>query len=157
MEAEELNEWLRIQKEKEEDNLALVKYTKEDDAKTKELSLAIEKVMAEVNKAKANLNAEVTETQIAQLELDSTTVAFRDLHTERQDLISQWEEAVCTMQRRDRDIDAAQESYENQKKDIRDTLDKIKGKESVYQEQVLLNSETEKNISLTEKNIAKLR
>ena len=67
LEAEELNEWLRVQKEKEEDNLALVKYTKEDDSKTKELSLAIEKLVTAVNKAKANLNAEVTETQVAQV------------------------------------------------------------------------------------------
>lgn len=59
LESDELNEWLRVQQEKEEDNLALVKYTKEDDSKGKELSLAIERLMAQVNKAKASLTAEV--------------------------------------------------------------------------------------------------
>jgi UDP-glucose:O-linked fucose beta-1,3-glucosyltransferase len=157
LEAEELNEWLRVQKEKEEDNLALVKYTKEDDARTKELTLAIEKVMGEVNKAKAYLNAEITETQIAQLELENTTAAFKDLHTERQGLISQWEEAVASMQRRDQDIDAAQDHYQSLKKEIRETLSMIKEKESIYQQQLIMNSETEKNISLTEKRIAKIR
>lgn len=157
LENEELNEWLRVQKEKEEDNLALVKYTKEDDSKTKELTLAIEKVLAEVNKAKANLNAEITETQLAQLELESSTAAFRDLHNERQDLITQWEEALATVQQRDKDIDAAQETYQSQKEDIRATQEKIKERESVYQEQLLINSEAEKNIGLTEKKIAKLR
>ena len=60
MEKEELDEWLRVQAEKEEDNFALLKYTKEDDMRIKELSLAIEKLMQEVNKKKSNLSAEVS-------------------------------------------------------------------------------------------------
>jgi UDP-glucose:O-linked fucose beta-1,3-glucosyltransferase len=59
MEKDELDEWLRVQAEKEEDNLALTKYTKEDDMKIKELSLAIEKLMQEVNKKKSVLSTEV--------------------------------------------------------------------------------------------------
>ena len=56
---EELDEWLRVQSEKEEDNLALLKYTKEDEAKIKELNLSIEKLVHEVNRKKALLSAEV--------------------------------------------------------------------------------------------------
>jgi hypothetical protein len=56
---EELDEWLRVQSEKEEDNLALLKYTKEDEAKIKELNLSIEKLVHEVNKKKSLLSAEV--------------------------------------------------------------------------------------------------
>jgi coiled-coil domain-containing protein 39 len=100
LESEELAEWLRVQGEKEEDNAVLLKYTKEDEAKIKELNHLIEKLMVEVNKRKAILSAEVTETQVAQIELDKTTEAFRQLHQERQDLISQWEGAVKTMQKR---------------------------------------------------------
>lgn len=59
MEKEELDEWIRVQAEKEEDNMALLKYTKEDNMKIKELSLGIEKLMQEVNKKKAILSAEV--------------------------------------------------------------------------------------------------
>jgi UDP-glucose:O-linked fucose beta-1,3-glucosyltransferase len=58
-EKEELDEWLRVQAEKEEDNLALQKYSKEDESKIKELNLSIEKLMHEVNKKKALLSAEV--------------------------------------------------------------------------------------------------
>jgi hypothetical protein len=50
---------LRVQSEKDEDNLALLKYTKEDEAKIKELNLSIEKLVHEVNKKKALLSAEV--------------------------------------------------------------------------------------------------
>ncbi|KAJ1549662.1 Coiled-coil domain-containing protein 39, partial [Nowakowskiella sp. JEL0078] len=37
LEKNELEEWLRVQAEKEEDSMALMQYTKEDDAKIKEL------------------------------------------------------------------------------------------------------------------------
>lgn len=58
-EKEELDEWLRVQAEKDDDNLALLKYSKEDDMKIKELSLSIQKLMKEVNKKKAVLTVEV--------------------------------------------------------------------------------------------------
>eukprot|EP00842_Homolaphlyctis_polyrhiza_P006136 jgi/Hompol1/6523/HPOL_005009-RA len=58
LETDELTEWLRVQSEKEEDNMALIKYSKEDEAKIKELNLSIEKFMQEVNKKKATLSAE---------------------------------------------------------------------------------------------------
>ena len=58
-EKEELEEWLRVQAEKDDDNLALLKYSKEDDMKIKEISLSIEKSMHEVNKKNALLTAEV--------------------------------------------------------------------------------------------------
>lgn len=59
LEDEELHEWLRVQAEKEEDNQALVKYSKEDDSKAKELNLAIEKLMIQVSKRKDAISAEV--------------------------------------------------------------------------------------------------
>lgn len=58
-EKEELDEWLHVQAEKDDDNLALLKYSKEDDIKIKELSLSIEKLMHQVNKKKAVLTMEV--------------------------------------------------------------------------------------------------
>jgi coiled-coil domain-containing protein 39 len=157
LETDELNEWLRVQQEKEEDNLALVKYTKEDDSREKELRLAIEKLVTQVNKSKANLTAEVTETQVAQIELENTTEAFKQLHQERQDLIHQWEEAVTTMAKRDDDIDKCQDNYRAQKGQIRTMQEKIKEKEEVFDVQLNLNNETEKNIVLAERRVAKLR
>ena len=157
LESEELNEWLRVQKEKEEDNLALVRYTKEDDSKEKELSLAIQKLIVQVNKRKASLTAEVTETQVAQIELENTTEAFKKLHQERQDLIQQWETAVKTMKERDRDINQAQSNYRNQKVEIREIQEKIKERQEIFQTQLNQNQETEKNITLFERKVGKLR
>ncbi|KAI8902852.1 hypothetical protein BC833DRAFT_571828 [Globomyces pollinis-pini] len=157
LETDELNEWLRVQAEKEEDNLALVKYSKEDDSKTKELSLAIEKLMMQVNKQKASLTAEVTETQVCQIELENTAEAFKQLHQERQDLIKQWEQAVEGMKQRDDDINKSQASYREQKDLIRKTQERIKEKQELYQSQLNLNEETEKNITMAERKVMKFR
>ncbi|KAI8585537.1 hypothetical protein BDZ88DRAFT_19044 [Geranomyces variabilis] len=115
LEKSELDEWLRVQSEKEEDNMALLKYTKEDDQKIKELSLGIEKLMQEVNKKKAILSAEVTETQVTQIELDKTTEAFKQLHQERQDLIQQWEQTIEGMRKKDLEIVDVQAAFEKTK------------------------------------------
>lgn len=157
LETEELNEWLRVQAEKEEDNLALVKYTKEDDSKEKELSLSIQKLIVQVNKRKASLAAEVTETQVAQIELENTTEAFKRLHQERQDLIHQWEVAVKTMKERDQDINNAQNSYRTQKMEMQEIQEKIQERHELFANQVSMNQEAEKNITLCERKVAKLR
>ncbi len=99
----------------------------------------------------------MTETQVAQIELENTTEAFKQLHDERQDLIKQWEEAVTMMTKRDEDIDKAQANYRAQKIDIRKMQDKIKEKEETFETQLNLNSDTEKNIVLADRKVAKLR
>ncbi|KAJ3311127.1 Coiled-coil domain-containing protein 39 [Blyttiomyces sp. JEL0837] len=157
MEKEELDEWLRVQAEKEEDNFALLKYTKEDDMRIKELSLSIEKLMHEVNKRKANLNAEVTETQVAQIELDKTTEAFKRLHQERKDLIQQWENAIKAMHRRDQEIFEAQERYQKIKEEMQEKQKIIDEKQAFLDLQLANNADTEKKIGLTDRAVTKFR
>lgn len=91
---EELEQWALAARQKEEDNLALLKYTKADESKMKDLNLQLEKMLSAVQKKRAELDGEVTETQAAQIELDKTAEDFRGLHRERQDLVGQWESAV---------------------------------------------------------------
>ena len=81
---EELEQWALAARQKEEDNLALLKYTKADEAKMKELNLQLEKMVAAVQTKRAELEQEVTDTQSKQIELDKTAEDFRKLHAERQ-------------------------------------------------------------------------
>ncbi|KAI8853033.1 hypothetical protein BC829DRAFT_414156 [Chytridium lagenaria] len=157
LEKEELDEWLRVQSEKEEDNFALLKYTKEDDIRIKELNLATEKLMTEVNKRKSILSAEVTETQVAQIELDKTTEEFKRLHMERQDLINQWETALRTMQNRDHDITDSQDRYQKSKDDIKDKQSIIDEKQAFLDNQLQNNIELEKRIGVLDRTVSKFR
>jgi UDP-glucose:O-linked fucose beta-1,3-glucosyltransferase len=157
LETEELNEWLRVQAEKEEDIQALSKYTAEDESKEKELSLAIQKLVEQINKRKAQMAAAVTDTQVAQIELEKTTMIFKEIHRERQELIEKWESCVSEMKIRDGDINKAQEAFRDKKSENRKLQNKIKERDEIYRTQMRLNEETENNIKLSERKLARLK
>lgn len=157
LERSELAEWLRVQTEKEEDFLVISKYSKEDDCKIKESSQTIEKLVNQVNKNKAALNAEVTETQVAQIELEKTTESFRQIHQERQELISKWDEAVKTMKKRDQDIIDAQDVLLQHKKKLETTQRVYQEHSAMHVDILNANAETEKKILLSEREVARFR
>ena len=97
---EEFAQWALAAKQKEEDNMALEQYQRQDEVKIREVTLQLEKLSTESLKRRRDLAAEVTETQAAQIELNKTAQDFRQLHTERQDLVQQWDTAVAAMHRR---------------------------------------------------------
>ncbi|GMI19911.1 hypothetical protein TrCOL_g10320 [Triparma columacea] len=113
---EDLEQWAMAARQKEEDNLALQKYTRADEVKIKELILTVEKLTAlEVEKRTA-LENEATETQSRQIELDRTAEAFKEIHAERQNLVKQWQEAIEAMKRRDVDINEVAEHFADARK-----------------------------------------
>ncbi len=154
LENDELAEWLRVQAEKEEDNVAIQKYSKEDESRIKALNSATEKLTVEVNKKRAVLSCEVTETQTAQLELEKTTEEFRALHLERQGLISQWEAAVVQMQKRDADIVDAQQQYAQNVELLNEAQRNVKERAEKLAEQQALNDEAEKATTVEERKVS---
>lgn len=154
---QELEEWVRVQNEKEDDNAALLKYSKEDTNKIKQLSLTMEKLMSEVQKKKNALNAEVTETQVSQLELDKTTNEFKTLHQDRQQMIQQWENALQIINKRDEEVQETQMNY----LDLKATLQKLQGvineKQAFLNQQLEANEVAVKKMGLTDRTVSKYR
>ena len=111
MNQEELEQWALAAAQKEEDNLALLKYTRADEAKIKELNLNLEKLTDVLDGRKHALEREVTDTQAKQIELDKTAEDFKTLHTERQELVKQWEQTIASMALRDGNIAEAGQKY----------------------------------------------
>ena len=97
---EEFAQWALAAKQKEEDNMALEQYQRQDEVKIRDVTLQLEKLSTEGLKRRRELASEVTETQAAQIELNKTAEDFRQLHSERQDLVQQWDTAVAAMHRR---------------------------------------------------------
>lgn len=157
LETNELNEWLKVQQEKEEDNLALVKYTKEDDFKSRELGLAIDKLVAKVTAGKATLIAEVTQTQVAQIELESAASSFQQLHNERQDLIKEWDLALTMMKTRDGDIDKSHAKYRDFRSKLGAFKEMLKNKQGEFDSMKIANQATGKKISLLERHVLRKR
>merc|ERR1712039_648359 len=98
---EELEQWAIAARQKEEDEMTLLKYKRADDSKIRELTLAIEKLTVEIAARRKELADQVTETQARQIEMDKTAELFRELHDQRRKLISQWEDSVKSMRTRD--------------------------------------------------------
>ena len=80
----------------------------------KDLTLRIEKLVAQANSSKKNVDEETLNTITIQIELDKTAEEFRKTHKERRDLIKQWETIIDQMQKRDNQIEAS--AQVNQKK-----------------------------------------
>jgi hypothetical protein len=76
-EQEELEQWAQAARQKDEDNTAMERYTKSDNARIRELQLEEIKASEEVYNLKQALDAEVTETQSYQIQLDKTAILFR--------------------------------------------------------------------------------
>ena len=154
---EELEQWALAARQKEEDNLALLKYTKADEAKMKDLSLQLEKMLAAVQKKRAELEDEVTETQAAQIELDKTADDYRKLQSERSGLVNQWEQAVAAMQKRDEAIQHAHEEFTVAKRQLREKQEVLTEREAFLTTEQKNNSEVELTIASLERTIAKKR
>merc|ERR1719319_781639 len=101
---EELEQWTLAARQKEEDNLALEKYRRSDDAKILNMNVHIEKLSAQVEKRRTELEREITETKAAQIELDNASEEYRRITQERQSVINKWDDAQRTPQRRDEAI-----------------------------------------------------
>lgn len=132
---EELEQWSLAAKQKEEDNLALEKYRRQDEIKVKELNLEIERLTTMLTRKQNALDQEITETQAAQIELDKTAEEFKKHHEERHKLYQQWEDALQTISRREETINLEADKYAqikmeiensknllNEKKDFLDSL-----------------------------------
>ena len=143
---EELEQWALAAKQKEEDNLAIEKYTRADEAKINQLALQIEKLTKRDLAVQAQVEAEATETSSRQIELDRTAEEFRGLHAERQRLVQQWKETIEVAAKRDKDITKTATEYVEQKqgkevvdvdlKAARETLEGVQAQHTELQTEV---------------------
>nr|KAG5697900.1 hypothetical protein BaRGS_026838 [Batillaria attramentaria] len=152
-----LEAWLEESARKDEDAMTLCKYTRQDEGKIKELTLRMEKLTEEVRAKKRQLDNEMTSTLTAQIELDKTAEDFRKAHTDRQELIYQWEHTIEQMQRRDKDMDLLAAQLARVKVDVRKKEEAIREKQQFLDNEIENNQEQEKKIGIAERTSSKLR
>jgi len=154
---EEIEQWALAAKQKEEDNLALAKYSRADNVKIKEMNLNLEKLTRLAAAKQAELDNEITETQTAQIELDKTAEDFKQLHAERQELVMQWEQAIEAMKRRDVTINETGEALVEKKQDIAELKRVLEEKKSFLEEQEQENDSVEKQTTNAERVVQRVR
>lgn len=108
---EELEQWATAATKKEEESLALQKYSLSDELKLKELTLNIEDLTKISVERKAMLENEVTESKSNQVELDKLAERFKNRHEERRQLLQQWTDTIESMNERDEAINELAVQY----------------------------------------------
>ena len=154
---EEIEQWALAAKQKEEDTLALQKYSRADEVKIKEMNLNLEKLTKNVSDKETALENEVTETQTAQIELDKTAADFKTLHAERQQLVLQWEQAIEAMKKRDESIQQTGEALLAKKGDVAEHERVLQEKKEFLKEQEQENEAVERQTAEAERVVQKYR
>merc|ERR1719428_2068258 len=154
---EELEQWSLAARQKEEDELTLEKYKRADEAKIRELMLAQEQLTMENAKKKEQLEKEVTETQASQIEMDKTAEQFRQLHTDRKSLITQWEDAVKQMQQRDKQLETRAQKYAEELQEKRKLDQKLQEKRRYHEKTLQENEKVQQAITETDRELARNR
>ena len=155
--AEELEQWSAASVQKDEDALALQRYQRVDEAKVRELNVAIERMTTTVSQKKESLDQEVSETQAAQLELDRAAEDFRQLHSERQDVVRQWEDVIESMKRRDIAIANTSREFAQRRKEIRNKQALLAERSRFLDQEVLNNKDTDVAIEEADRGMARIR
>ena len=127
---EELEQWATAASKREEDNIALQKYTRSDDLKIKECILTIENLSKALVEKQTKFENESTETRMVQIQLDRTSEIFRKKHDERRNLVQQWQETVEKMRDRDNEINDVALRYEDARKEYNNQLNLLSAKKS---------------------------
>ncbi|PRD31888.1 UNVERIFIED_CONTAM: ccdc39 [Trichonephila clavipes] len=104
-----LMQYLEKSAQVEKDNMALLKYTIEDDSKLNELEMNIEKLNKEAYEQKNVLEEVNTEVLIVQTEMDHIQDEFQNAYVERNNLISNWEKVIHQIQQRNKEVNKLSE------------------------------------------------
>ncbi len=153
----ELEEWARVQTEKEEDTQALLKYSKEDEATIRKLTSQLEHAEQEYNRTRQLLDRETSDLDITRIELAKTSNEFAMLHLERQALISRWEQTLDLTAKKNEDITQFRQAYEKLKEDGQALQAIIDEKQSKLDQQVDANAQLEKNLEMMDIEVGRLR
>lgn len=122
---EELEQWAKSAALKEADYLNLEKYTRIDDVRIKDLTMKLETMNVKYLEKQAELENEAMDTQTLRLELDRCLEMFHKEQKERQSMISQWQETVEFMKKRDTEIEEVSKKYSDLAVDLDTKLRKI--------------------------------
>ncbi|XP_072897358.1 coiled-coil domain-containing protein 39-like isoform X3 [Hemitrygon akajei] len=152
-----LEAWLEESTKTDEDTITIQKYAKEDEGKIREITVQMERMTNDANKKRKLLDNEMTETIAAQMELDKIAHDFRRSHSERQELIRQWQNIIEQMNKRDQDMDKCALLLAEVKQEIREKEAAMNEKIQFLKNETENNKEFEKKISISERQAAKLR
>ncbi|KAG7458523.1 hypothetical protein MATL_G00221170 [Megalops atlanticus] len=133
-------------KTREEDVMAILKYTKEDDRKIKDLILRIERKTVEASQKHKALAEECDRTATSEFEMDRTADLFRQADRQNQRLVQQCSANIQRMQERDCEMEEMLKALARVKEEVRKKHEEAKNKMNVLERKVKANQKAERSI-----------
>jgi chromosome segregation ATPase len=154
---EELEQWALAARQKEDDNLVIQRYLRQDELRVKELMLHIEKLTLDVNRKAHELEKEVTETQAAQIEMEKTTEELKNLQIERQDLLDKLLKTEEQIKLRHEELKYECDCYFNNKTDLANFKTELDNKIESLNNHIKLNKNSSDDSKKREAELFKTR
>ncbi|XP_077594227.1 coiled-coil domain-containing protein 39 [Stigmatopora nigra] len=142
---------------KDEDTMAIVKYSHQDEKRIKSLTMALERMTVEASKKRKILDKEMTETLAAQIALDKSMGSLQQAHVETEQIIHQWEKTIQQMKQRDQDMHQCALKLAESNQIIRERNDTLTELINRQESQMNDNKEKEKKLAAGNRQAAKLR
>ncbi|KAG7329720.1 hypothetical protein KOW79_005942 [Hemibagrus wyckioides] len=151
MDQQTLDAWLEESARKDEDIMTIVKYAHQDESRIRELTLNIDKQTLEANRKRKTLENEATETIMAQVAVEKTAELVQQANVERQELITQWENSIAQMRKKDQDIHQCALLQVETKQTICERKALLNEKQNFLAYEVDNNKDCEKKIAAAER------
>ncbi|XP_055925607.1 coiled-coil domain-containing protein 39-like [Argiope bruennichi] len=154
---EALLQYLEKSSQAEKDNMALLKYTSEDDSKLNEIEIHIERLSKEAYERKSALEDANTEVLIVQTELDHIQEEFHNAYVERNILISNWEKVIHQIQHRNKEVNKLSEYIMELRKEEATLKQSLKEQNDLLSTEISHNNELERKIKEKDRIATELR
>jgi len=156
MNQQELDQWVVIARQKEEDFLVLQRYKREDEGKIRSMLLELEKGTSICDSKRNELNNEITATRALQIELDMIAEHFRKMHDERSQLLEQWENTMKQMQSLNSSIEKSTTQFDSRKVEVERLNTLVNEEKKNLESSITDNQNIERQLTIGDHKVSQL-